>query len=112
MRRNGWGKSVEIRVGTDALTHRSVANTYDAARLLLERWPGPRGAAFKMAVMDCTLALRGQLPHDAVATRLADALREAGVDCVIRDASDLDAFFEAEIAQVCLESLREDMVVH
>jgi hypothetical protein len=112
MRQHSWGKTIRIQVEAGVLARREVENTYDAARLLLGRWPGPRGAAFKKAVLDCTLALRGQLPHDAVPNRFADALREAGLDCVIRDDVELDAFFEAEIARVCIESLCEDMVVH
>ena len=111
MRSHSWGKSIEIKVGSGVLARRSVENTYDAARLLLDKWPGPRGTAFKKAVLDCTLALRGDLPHEIVPVRLVAAAREAGFDCVIREPK-MDDHFEAEIAQVCIESLCEDMVVH
>ena len=109
MRGEYWPKGVEIKLGRGSLQQaRRVDNTRDAAYLLLENWPPVKGLAYKKAVIDCARAIRGDVSHDLIPGRLAEAAREAGLEYDLVSIRGTDPL-ESEIARICVRLVEEEL---
>lgn len=108
MRYDQWERIIKISLGSGRPCR--LESTRDAARILLNDWPRTSGTAYRSAVIDCARAIRGDVAHDAIPMKLANAAYEAGLDWQFVY-NDRAAQFESEIAQVCVEIMHEDMHV-
>lgn len=74
-----FGPPVVLYLGPASNIRHRVNSSMDAANLLLDEWPEPRGAAYFAACKASIAALEGKTSASAVRTALIAAAREAGV---------------------------------
>jgi hypothetical protein len=63
------------RVGS----RRNVGSAREAAKILLDKWPRPRGSAYVAALQACFAALAGEILPEAARQAFMDAAREVGI---------------------------------
>jgi hypothetical protein len=78
MDRGYWDNPVTIETLTLG-RYRTVSNTAEAARVLLEEWPTDEGEAYLAAKTTCLLALEGTMTTEEARTAFLAAAAEAGV---------------------------------
>jgi hypothetical protein len=59
--------------------YRTVTSTEEAARILLEDWPGRRGKAFLRAKVACLSVLTGDQPPETARRAFLEAAAKGGV---------------------------------
>ena len=94
-----WEKTVTLRLEEGRGAAFAVSDSKSAARVLLRSWPERKGKSYRRAVLNCSAALRGQIPQDLAQWSFIVAAMEADISYEIGDR------FDMEIAEVCRELL-------
>ena len=72
-----WTKVVYIEIVGDRREYVRIANTREAARCLLEKWPAKDSRSYKHAVVGCSRALKGYISDDMARLFLIEAAKAA-----------------------------------
>jgi hypothetical protein len=106
MAKDLWARKVTIELGGKSRHYLRIESTRHAASVLLDEWPASTDAAYREAIIGCTRALKGEIPHDDACDRFIAAARAAELAVVDLEADDP---FELELARTIRESLVADM---
>lgn len=102
-----WGNVVTIELRGKTETYVRIKSTKEAAKYLIEAWPGSRDVAYRDAVVACATALRGLGSEERVVEGLCKAA--ASSNLVAYDSVDA---FEADIISAVKTSLDDDLQSH
>lgn len=102
-----WGNFVTIELQGKTETYVRIKSTKEAAKYLIEAWPGSRDAAYRDAVVACASALRGLASEKHVVEGLCKAAATSNL--VAYDSVDS---FEADIISAFKTSLDDDLQSH
>jgi hypothetical protein len=107
MAKDHWARKVTIELGGKSRHYLRVGSTRHAASVLLDNWPDSTDAAYRDAIIGCTRALKGEIPHDVACERFIAAARAAELQ-VVDTMIEADDAFEMELARTIRESLVAD----
>jgi Protein of unknown function (DUF982) len=102
-----WARTVTIELGGTSRQYLRIESTRHAASVLLDEWPASTDAAYREAIIGCTRALKGEIPHDDACDRFIAAARAAELP-VVDSVFDEEDAFELELARTIRESLVAD----
>ncbi|WP_137131198.1 DUF982 domain-containing protein [Rhizobium sp. FY34] len=109
MAKDLWVRTVTIELSGESRDYIRIESTRHAASVLLDNWPGAADAVYREAIIGCTQALKGEIPHDVACARFLAAARAAQLEVADatdgQDPADDSDPFELEMARTIRETL-------